>query len=74
MPSEPYNPVGEDKPVVEDEPMGEDEPMEEEHIQEKENYGLEDFWNEHSVALESSNVQIIIIDFCCCSILKHIIL
>ena len=50
LPSEPYNPVGED------------EPMEEEHIQEKESDGLEDFWNEYSVALESSKVQIIITD------------
>ena len=46
--------------MEEDEPMGEDEPMEEEHIQEKESDGLEDFWNEYSVALESSKVQIII--------------
>ena len=45
LPSEPYNPVGED------------EPMEEENIQEKESDGLEDFWNEYSVALESSKLD-----------------
>ena len=60
LPSERYNPAGEDEPVEEDEPMGEDEPMEEEHIQEQESDGLEEFWNEYSVALESSKVQIII--------------
>ena len=48
--------------MEEDEPMGEDDPMEEEHIQEKKSDGLEYFWNEHSVALESSKVQIIITD------------
>uniref|UniRef100_A0A453LDW1 Uncharacterized protein n=1 Tax=Aegilops tauschii subsp. strangulata TaxID=200361 RepID=A0A453LDW1_AEGTS len=43
--------------MEEDEPMGEDEPMEEEHIQEKESDGLEDFWNEYSVALQSSKLD-----------------
>uniref|UniRef100_A0A453LHQ3 Helicase ATP-binding domain-containing protein n=1 Tax=Aegilops tauschii subsp. strangulata TaxID=200361 RepID=A0A453LHQ3_AEGTS len=57
LPSERYNPAGEDEPVEEDEPMGEDEPMEEEHIQEQESDGLEDFWNEYSVALESSKLD-----------------
>lgn len=37
--------------------MGEDEPMDEEHIQEKESDGLEEFWNEYSVALESSKLD-----------------
>ncbi|XBH93616.1 hypothetical protein VPH35_084516 [Triticum aestivum] len=45
------------KLIQEDEPMGEDEPMEEEHIKEKESDGLEDFWNEHSVTLESSKLD-----------------
>uniref|UniRef100_A0A453LDP6 Uncharacterized protein n=1 Tax=Aegilops tauschii subsp. strangulata TaxID=200361 RepID=A0A453LDP6_AEGTS len=31
--------------------------MEEENIQEKESDGLEDFWNEYSVALESSKLD-----------------
>ncbi|VAI20111.1 unnamed protein product [Triticum turgidum subsp. durum] len=43
--------------MEEDEPMGEDEPMDEEHIQEKESDGLEEFWNEYSVALESSKLD-----------------
>lgn len=57
LPSEPYKSVGEDEPMKKDEPMGEDKPMEEEHIQEKESDGLEEFWNEYSVALESSKLD-----------------
>jgi DNA repair and recombination RAD54-like protein len=39
----------------------EDEPMEEEDKPERESDGLEDFWNDFSLAIESSKVQIVII-------------
>lgn len=50
LPSETYNPVEED------------EPMEEVDKPENESDGLDGFWNEYSLALESSKVQIVITD------------
>jgi DNA repair and recombination RAD54-like protein len=50
LPSETHN------PVEEDEHMEADEPMEEEDKPEKESDGLEDFWNDMSLAIESSKV------------------
>ncbi|CAM0942865.1 unnamed protein product [Alopecurus aequalis] len=51
LPSKTYN------PVEEDEPMEEDELMEEEDKPEKESDGLEDFWNDFSLAMESSKLD-----------------
>ena len=50
LPSETHN------PVEEDEPMEEDELIEEEDKPEKESDGLDDFWNDFSLAVESSKV------------------
>ena len=41
-------------------PVEEDEPMEEEDKPERESDGLEDFWNDFSLAMETSKVQIVI--------------